>query len=84
MICTSTSYNLRANVLRHAGPIVTKEFESHQDSRTVLITSGGSTSAKKILFLPWHDQPFSTDEQMIRQVNFVLIDHQLFHYSFHF
>jgi len=67
MICISTSYNLRDSILRQAGQSVIDQYKSHDDPQKALLTDGGLTSAKKILFLPWNDEIQSTDFEAIQQ-----------------
>lgn len=53
MICISTSNNLRECVLRRAGRQTIDSFEANSRPNDALILDGGSTAARKILFVPW-------------------------------
>ena len=53
MICISTSNNLRDSVLRRAGRKIADLYQESSRSNDALLLDGGSTSARKILFVPW-------------------------------
>ena len=68
MICVSTSYNLRENILRRAGHAVREQFNSRYRPIDALLLDGGATAAKKILFVPWQTDLQATDLPTAQQV----------------
>lgn len=68
MICISTSYNLRKNVLQRAGRSVQEQFESRYRPANALLLDGGSTAAKRILFVPWQTDLQEIESTTARQV----------------
>ena len=68
MVCISTSNNLRLNVLHCAGPTIENEYRRLHASNDALLLDGGSTKAKKILFVPWETQIDQLDFDNIQKV----------------
>lgn len=56
MICISTSNNLCESVLRRAGPKIQSDYKERYNQGDALLLDGGSTSARKILFVPWQTE----------------------------
>lgn len=68
MVCISTSNNLRLNVLRCAGTTIENDYRRLHASNDTLLLDGGSTKAKKILFVPWETQIDQWDFDGIQKV----------------
>jgi hypothetical protein len=56
MICISTSNNLRDSILHRAGPEIESQYQRSAKLDDALLLDGGSTRARKILFVPWQTE----------------------------
>ncbi|CAF0739301.1 unnamed protein product [Adineta ricciae] len=67
MICVMTSITLLKSVLMRAGPTVRAEYEKRYRTESFFFLDGGSTLAKKILFVPWKSDVQLSDISQIQQ-----------------
>ena len=67
MICISTSNNLRDSVLRCAGPEIESQYKRSAKPDDALLSDGGNTKAKKILFVPWQTEIEETETTEIQK-----------------
>ena len=56
MIGISTSNNLRESILQRAGPDIQAQYKEKAKPNDALLVDGGSTKARKILFVPWQTE----------------------------
>ncbi len=61
MICISTLNNLRDSILGRAGPEIESQYKESAKPDDALILDGGSTRARKILFVPWQTEIQETE-----------------------
>ncbi len=61
MVCISTSNNLRDSILGRAGPEIESQYKESAKPDDALILDGGSTRARKILFVPWQTEIQETE-----------------------
>ncbi|CAF3313561.1 unnamed protein product [Rotaria socialis] len=61
MICVSTSNNLRDSILRRAGIQIESQYKERYRPTDALLLDGGSTAARKILFVPWQTEVEQTE-----------------------
>ncbi len=53
MVCVSSSQTLLHSVLSKAGPLIRSQYDQRHRSQNSFVLDGGSTSARKILFIIW-------------------------------
>jgi hypothetical protein len=61
MVCVSTSITLLKSVLSRAGSSIKSEFNKLSQSENKILLDGGSTLARKILFVTWQLEVRSSD-----------------------
>jgi hypothetical protein len=72
MICICTSNNLRDSILHRAGPEIESQYKRSVKSDDALLLDGGSTKARKILFVPWQTETTKTQKSLSELVKWCI------------
>ena len=72
MVCVTTSRTLLGSVLDRAGSSIRSQYERSR-SKNFVLTDGGRTSAKKILFVSWELEVRSPDTVKVQKVNKIVL-----------
>jgi hypothetical protein len=87
MVCVTTSRTLLNAVLSRAGPSIISQFkEQYRPGKSVLL-DGGTTSARKILFVPWElkvELSNTINAEKVNNLILFIINKNFIYYNSHY